>query len=136
MNCAFVRLLEIRLIEKEGVKEMALAFGRHSQALRLAEGKQTQGWSNNRRKIGQATWLQMDKQIAQLLASVPDRAGFKAASSLQSPYPFCCILFLIDSSGVLVSLSMLLTVATGPRSVSISHSFPFLYDWLTWFLDR
>ncbi|CAM6043737.1 unnamed protein product [Sphagnum compactum] len=80
-----VVLLEICLIEKEGVKEMALAFGRHFQALRLAEGKQTQGWSNNRRKIGQATWLQMDKQIAQLLASVPDRAGFKAASSLQSP---------------------------------------------------
>jgi telomere length regulation protein len=79
------RLLEMCLIEKEGVKEMALAFGRHSQALHLAEGKQTQGWSNNRRKIGQATWLQMDKQIAQLLASVPDRAGFKAASSLQSP---------------------------------------------------
>jgi hypothetical protein len=95
------------LIEKEGVKEMALAFGRHSQALRLAEGKQTQGWSNNR------------------------RAGFKAASSLQSPYPFCCILFLIGSSGVSVSLSMLLTVATGLRSVSISHSFPFFYDWLT-----
>jgi hypothetical protein len=88
------------LIEKEGVKEMALAFGRQSQALRLAEGKQTQGWSNNRRKLGQATWLKMDKQTAQLLASVPDRAGFKAASSLQSPYPFCCILFLIGSSGV------------------------------------
>jgi hypothetical protein len=92
------------LIEKEGVKEMALAFGRHSQALCLAEGKQTQGWSNNRRKIGQAMWLQMDMQIAQLLVSVPDRAGFKAASSLQSQYPFCCILFLIGSSRVLVCL--------------------------------
>jgi len=65
-------------VQQDGVKEIGLSFG-HRIEQKLQEG----GLGN----IGRASWLKDVFQDAQLIASIPDRAGYDAPTALQSPYP-------------------------------------------------
>lgn len=71
------RLLQICLVHQDGIQEISLSFG-HRSDLKLRED----GLGN----IGRASWLKDQYQVAQLIASIPDRAGLDTPSALQSPY--------------------------------------------------
>lgn len=64
-------------MQQDGVKEIGVSFG-HQSELKLQEG----GFGS----IGRASWLKDIFQVAQLIASIPDRAGLDAPKTLQSPY--------------------------------------------------
>lgn len=64
-------------MQQDGVKEIGLSFG-HRSKLKLQGGS-----SGN---IGRASWLNDIFQVAQLIASIPDRVGLDAPTALQSPY--------------------------------------------------
>jgi len=64
-------------VQQEGVKEIGVHFGHRS------EGKLQEGGFGNIRRV---SWLKDIFQVAQLIASIPDRAGLDAPTALQSPY--------------------------------------------------
>lgn len=69
--------MQICLVQQDGVKEIAISFGHRSEL-------KPQGASVG--NIGRASWLNDTFQVAQLIASIPDRAGLDAPTALQSPY--------------------------------------------------
>lgn len=81
------RLLNLCLVQQHGVKEMALSFG----CSNLSEAKPSEGGSGN---VSRGSLLKDVFQVAQLVVSIPDRAGLKAPIALESPYPFfkCAVL--------------------------------------------
>lgn len=64
-------------MQQDGVKEIGMFFG-HLSELKLQEGS----FGN----IGRASWLRDIFQAAQLIATIPDKAGVDAPTALQSPY--------------------------------------------------
>lgn len=75
------RLLNLCLVQQHGVKEMAELFG----CSNLSEAKLSEGGSGN---VSRGSLLKDVFQVAQLVVSIPDRAGLKAPIALESPYPF------------------------------------------------
>ena len=64
-------------MQQDGVEEIGVSFG-HRSELKLQEG----GFGN----IERASWLKDIFQVAQVIVSIPDRAGLDAPTALQSPY--------------------------------------------------
>ncbi|XP_024364658.1 uncharacterized protein [Physcomitrium patens] len=84
------RLLQICLVHQDGIQEISLSFG-HRSDLKLRED----GLGN----IGRASWLKDQYQVAQLIASIPDRAGLDTPSALQSPTYFKSVSRQLISAG-------------------------------------
>lgn len=83
----FGRLLNLCLVQQHGVKEMALSFG----CFNLSKAKLSEGGSGN---VNRGSLLKDIFQVAQLVVSIPDRAGLKTPIALESPYPIfkCAVL--------------------------------------------
>ncbi|KAG0631011.1 hypothetical protein M758_1G220500 [Ceratodon purpureus] len=84
------RLLQICLVQQDGVKEIGLSFGHRSELQRQESG------SGN---IGRASWLKDIFEVSQLIATIPDRGGFDAPTGLQSPLYYESVLRQLLSAG-------------------------------------
>lgn len=78
-----IRLLVLLFVEKSGVKDIALAFADISQQ-KKSSCEETE---ENATPMSVPYTVQVTKQVAQLLVSVPDRAKQHMSGKIRSPYP-------------------------------------------------